>query len=202
MLAAGAIGFMLPKLYVKQRNASRLRAFDDQLVDALSLMANALRSGSSFLQAMELISRELPSPIAEEFGQTVAEISVGAPVEEALSHLGRRVPSYDLYLAVTAIVIQRSVGGNLSEVLTNIAHTIRERVRILRDVQAKTAEQRISAYFLSALPLFMLGVISVVNPTYMTPMFHNPMGLMVLLGGFLLQGLGFLLLRKLSVIDV
>ncbi|MHB9092764.1 MAG: type II secretion system F family protein, partial [Chloroflexota bacterium] len=136
----GVIGYFLPRFWVSGKERARVRQVDDQLVDALTMMSNSLKSGASFLQAMEMVSRELPAPLAPEFAQVVAEIGVGASVETALTDMSQRVRSYDLYLIVTAIMIQCTAGGNLAEVLGNIAHTIRERQRLLRQVQVETAE--------------------------------------------------------------
>src|SRR5579884_618264 len=150
------VGFYLPKFYIGRRQQQRLRKFEDQLTDALVMMSNALKSGSSFLQAIDMVARELPAPICEEFAQIVAEVGVGAPLDDALTNLTKRIKSYDLYLVVTAILVQRQTGGNLSEVLDNIAYTIRERNRLLRQVQVLTAQQRFSAMIVGFLPLFIL----------------------------------------------
>src|SRR5579884_3391472 len=142
---AGLFGFLLPRMYVKRRQGQRVSKFNDQLVDALTMMGNALKGGSSFLQAIDLVSRELPAPLSEEFAQVVAEVSVGSPIDEALNNLTRRISSYDLYLVVTAMLIQRQTGGSLAEILDRIAQTIRERIRLFRQVQVLTGEQRLSA---------------------------------------------------------
>src|SRR5438874_11330541 len=120
----GILGYFLPKFYVGRRQGQRISRFNDQLCDALAMMANSMRSGSSFLQAIDLVARELPTPIGDEFGLLVAEAGVGSPIEEALRRLTVRIKSYDLYMAVTAIMVQRQTGGSLAEVLDNIAGTI------------------------------------------------------------------------------
>lgn len=201
-LALGLIGFFIPRFYVSRRESARVRKIEDQLVDALTMMANALRSGSSFLQAMELVARELPSPISQELGQVVAEVGVGATTEQALNELARRVRSYDVYIMVTAMNIQRSVGGNLSEVLDNIAHTIRERLRLLREVHVKSAEERFSAYILMVLPTFMLVAIAITNPRYMEPLLFEDGGRLMLVAALLMQIVGFLLMRRIADIRV
>lgn len=198
----GALAYFIPKLWVTRREGGRLRQIDDQLVDALTMIANGLRSGSSFLQAIEMVSRELPAPIAPEFAQVVAEAGVGAPVDQALEAMASRVRSYDIYLMVTAMTIQRSVGGNLAEVLENIAHTIRERQRLLRQVQVETSENRLSSYVLMALPTGLLIVISIMNPNYVQPLLFEATGRMLLVAGAVMQIVGFLILRRIADVKV
>ncbi len=196
------LGFYVPKMYVVWRQQQRVNKFNDQLVDALTMMANALRSGSSFLQAIDLVARELPAPVSEEFGQVVAEVSVGAGLDEALGNLTKRIKSYDLYLVVTAMIIQRQTGGNLSEVLENIAYTIRERLRLLRQVQVLTAQQRLSAIIVGLLPLFLLLVLSLITPSYHRPFLEATLGRLMLGVAFAFQVLGFVVMNRLAKIDV
>jgi len=201
-LAFGVLGFFLPRFYVSRRERARIRKIDDQLVDTLTMMSNSLKSGSSFLQAMELVSRELPPPIAHEFAQVVAEVGVGAPIDQALADLARRVRSYDVYLMITAMTVQRTVGGNLSEVLQNIAHTIRERQRLLRQVQVETAEQRISAYILMALPTALLIIIAMFNRQYLDPLFSEAAGRAILVAALVMQIIGYFIMRRIADIKV
>lgn len=198
----GVLGFFVPKFYIQMLQARRLRKFDDQLVDALSMMANALKSGSSFLQAIDLVAKELPAPISEEFGQVVAEVSVGAGLDEALTNLSKRIKSYDLYLIVTAMLIQRQTGGNLSEVLENIAYTIRERMRLLRQVQVLTAQQRLSAIVVGLLPVFLLVALMILSPGYHRPFLEAAIGKIMLGVAFFLQVVGFIIMNRLARIDV
>ena len=201
-LILAVIGFYLPKVWVGRRESARVQKINDQLVDALTMMSNSLRSGSSFLQAMELVAQELPPPVSQEFAQVLAEVGVGAPVDDSLADLARRVRSYDVYLITTAMIIQRTVGGNLSELLQNIAHTIRERQRLLRQVQAETAEQRFSAYILLALPTFMLFIISVLNRSYIDSLLEPGMGRILLGGAYILQIFGYFVMRRIANIKV
>ncbi|MBI2940040.1 MAG: type II secretion system F family protein [Chloroflexi bacterium] len=201
-LALGIVGFYLPKLHVGRRRTARRRQFEDQLVDALTMMSNSLKSGASFLQAMELVSQEMPSPIGAEFGQVVAEVGVGATPEDALTGLSERIQSYDLKLVVTAILVQRAVGGNLAEVLGNIAHTIRERMRILREVQVMTAQQRLSAAIVGAMPVFLLFAMSFTARSHVDTLLYTPSGRIMLALAFGLDMLGFITLRRLAKIDV
>lgn len=196
------LGFYVPKFYVVWRQQQRVSKFNDQLVDALTMMANALRSGSSFLQAIDLVAHELPAPVNEEFGQVVAEVSVGAGLDEALGNLTKRIKSYDLYLVVTAMIIQRQTGGNLSEVLENIAYTIRERLRLLRQVQVLTAQQRLSAIIVGLLPLFLLIALSIITPSYHRPFIEATLGRIMLGVAFVFQVLGFVVMNRLAKIDV
>ncbi|MDE3077720.1 MAG: type II secretion system F family protein, partial [Chloroflexota bacterium] len=172
-VVGAAIGYFAPVLYVRQRQQRRLRQFDDQLVDALVLLANALKSGYSFLQGMETIAREMPDPIGVEFQEALREIRIGGPVDEGLMGIAKRVRSPDFELVVTAMVIQRQVGGNLAEVLANIAYTVRERHRILREVRVLTSQERMSGYIVAALPVALTVLLSMVSPTYLPAMFAS-----------------------------
>jgi tight adherence protein B len=201
-LAVGMVGHFLPVLYVRARQKKRIRAFDDQLVDALVLMANSLKSGYSFLQAMESIVREMPPPIGAEFDQALREIRMGGPIEEALLGISARVRSTDFELVVTAMIIQRQVGGNLTEILANIAYTIRERHRIMREVRVLTAQERMSGYIVAALPLAMVLLLSVMSPTYIASMWNAPSGRIIMAVGFGLELVGLMVIRKLVDIDV
>jgi tight adherence protein B len=202
VVAGGLFGFWLPKLFIRRRQQQRLQRIGDQLVDALSMMANSLKSGASALQAIDLVAHELPPPISEEFAQVVAEVSVGATLDDALANLARRVPSYDLYMVVTAMQIQRQTGGNLAEVLERVAHTLRERARLLREVQVRTAQQRFSALIVGLLPLAMLLILSVMSPGYHRPFIEHPIGRIILGVGFVFQVTGFLVMRRLARIDI
>jgi tight adherence protein B len=165
------IGFFIPRFYVKRQQALRLRKFDDQLGDMLNLMVNGLRAGYSTMQAMEAVSRELPSPISDEFRRVVQEMQIGIPMEKALDNLLRRIPSDDLDFVVTAINVQREVGGNLSEILDTISFTIRERVRIKGEIRTMTASVRASGTILSLLPLGLAVALWFISPEYIGTFF-------------------------------
>lgn len=171
-LVAGILLSFAPNLYVGYAARKRVKAFNNQLGDGITLMANSLRSGYSFLQSMDLVSREAPAPMSSEFRRVVQEIGLGLSTEEALANLMRRVPSDDLDLLITAVNIQHEVGGNLAQILETIGHTIRERVRIKGEIQVLTAQGRISAYVITALPIALAIFITVINPDYMAPMFE------------------------------
>lgn len=161
----------VPNLYVGWAARKRIKSFNNQLGDGITLMANSLRSGYSFLQSMDLVSREAPAPMSSEFRRVVQEIGLGLSTEEALGNLLRRVPSDDLDLLITAVNIQHEVGGNLAQILETIGHTIRERVRIKGEIAVLTAQGRISAYVITALPILLAIGITLLNPDYMAPMF-------------------------------
>jgi tight adherence protein B len=202
MLPLGLFGFFLPKFWVSRRKQQRLVKFNETLVDALIMMANALKSGSSFLQALDLVSRELTPPLSLEFARAVGEISIGTPVDDALTNMCKRIPSYDLYLTVTAILVQRQTGGNLAEVLQSISHTIRERFRLIRQVQVLTAQERMSAIVVAALPVVGLIGFTLISPSYMHPMFDTFTGHMMLGAAFGFEVVGFVVMGQVAKIDV
>jgi tight adherence protein B len=167
----GIIGFFLPRFYVKRQQAVRLTKFNDQLSDMLNLMVNGLRAGYSTMQAMEAVSRELPSPISDEFHRVVQEMQIGIPMEKALENLLRRIPSDDLDFVITAINVQREVGGNLSEILDTISFTIRERVRIKGEIRVMTASVRTSGTVLSLIPVGLALALWFISPEYIGTFF-------------------------------
>ena len=167
----GVIGFFLPRFYVKRQQTVRLIKFNDQLSDMLNLMVNGLRAGYSTMQALEAVSRELPAPISDEFRRVVQEMQIGITMEASLENLLRRIPSDDLDFVVTAINVQREVGGNLSEILDNISFTIRERVRIKGEIRVMTANVRTSGMVLSLIPVFLTLALWFVSPEYIGSFF-------------------------------
>jgi tight adherence protein B len=202
----GAIfGFFIPRIYIGRAQKSRLKKFDNQLGDMLNLMVNGLRAGFSTLQAMEAVSRELPSPISSEFRRVVQEMQLGIPMEEALDHLLRRINSDDLDLCITAINVQREVGGNLAEILDVISYTIRERVRIKGEIAALTAQGRATAWVISALPIVLVLLLFVINRQYVMQ-FFNPetrgCGIPILVLAGLMIVSGFIATQKIVQIDI
>jgi tight adherence protein B len=166
-LIGATAGAFAPRFYVKSQQKRRLQKFNDQLPDMLNLMVNGLRAGYSTMQAMEAISKELPAPINDEFRRVVQEMQIGISMEVALENLLRRIPSDDLDFVVTAINVQREVGGNLSEILDNISFTIRERIRIKGEVRVLTAQVRTSGTILSLIPFGLTLVLWFLNPEYL-----------------------------------
>jgi len=170
-LIGGVAGFFAPRFYVRRQQAIRVRKFDDQLGDMLNLMTNGLRAGYSTMQAMEAVSRELPAPICDEFRRVVQEIQIGISMEQALENLLRRIPSEDLDFVITAINVQREVGGNLSEILETISFTIRERVRIKGEIRVMTANVRTSGGILSMVPVGLGLALWFISPDYIGTFF-------------------------------
>ncbi|MDO8589089.1 MAG: type II secretion system F family protein [Armatimonadota bacterium] len=198
---AGVIGFCIPVGALKMNQARRLKAFNDQIADALSLISSSLRSGYSFMRAMQVVSTEMPAPISEEFGRVIDECNVGVPTEDALSHLVARMHSYDMELVVTAVNIQIQLGGNLAEILDTIAETIRERVRINGEIAALTADGRLSGVILIALPIFLTLVIQFIAPQYLAPLLTRTVGHYMLIGAGASMIFGALVIRKMLQID-
>ncbi len=209
----GAIaGFIAPKQYVKYAANKRMRAFDNQLGDTLNLWVNALRSGYSVLQGMEAIATELPPPVSVEFERVVQEVRLGLSVEAALDNMYRRVPSEDLDLVITAVNIQREVGGNLAEVLESISHTIRERVRIKGEIRTLTAQGRASGTIITLLPVALGGMLFLINPGYVSELWVKeqpwiipnvfPCGWILLGIGAMMIFFGWLAIRKIVDIEV
>jgi tight adherence protein B len=204
-LIGAVIGAFAPRFYVKRQQRQRLNKFNDQLGDMLNLMVNGLRAGYSTMQAMEAISKELPSPISDEFRRVVQEMQLGVPMETALDNLLRRIPSEDLDFVVTAINVQREVGGNLSEILDSISFTIRERVRIKGEIRVMTAQVRASGTLLSLIPMGLALMLWFMNPTYLLSFFDGPsplcgwaaIGLIVIM-----IAAGYFIMMKIADIEV
>ena len=173
-LIGAVLGAFAPRFYVRRQQRQRLNKFNEQLGDMLNLMVNGLRGGYSTMQAMEAISKELPTPISDEFRRVVQEMQLGVPMETALENLLRRIPSDDLDFVVTAINVQREVGGNLSEILDSISYTIRERVRIKGEIRVMTAQVRASGTLLSILPMGLALILWFMNPEYLLSFFEGP----------------------------
>jgi tight adherence protein B len=209
LLVGFFIGFFIPRFWLARRRNGRLGAFNKQLPDTITLIANALRAGSSFLQAIELVVRESRPPISIEFGRVIREVNLGLPFDQALENMVRRVRSDDLELMATAISIQHQVGGNLAEILDSISYTIRERVRIKGEIRTLTAQQRLSGYVVAGLPIGLAGFLFVAAPGFMKPMFDNPpellglpAGVIILMFGGFMMFLGFMAIRKIVDIEV
>ncbi len=202
---ATIIGYFIPKFYVNNAQGKRLKKFDNQLGDMLMLMVNGLRAGFSTLQSMEAVSKELPDPISGEFRRVVQEMQLGIPMEDALDHLLRRINSEDLDLVITAINVQREVGGNLAEILDTITFTIRERVRIKGEIQALTAQGRATAWVISALPIALVLLLFLLNKDYIM-MFFNPetrnCGIPLMALAATMITAGFIITQKIVDIDI
>ena len=196
------LGYMLPRFWIGRRIGGRLKSFNKQLPDTIVLLSNSLRAGSSFLQSIELVSREGGPPMSEEMGRVVREVNLGLGMEEALSNLVRRIKSDDLDLMVTAIGIQQQVGGNLAEILDTIAFTIRERVRIKGEINTLTAQGRVSGYLVAFLPIGLGAALNAINPAFMQPLFTETIGRILMAVGAVMMTIGFLAIRKITDIKV
>jgi len=195
-------GFVGPRIYIAIRKSGRLKSFNSQLSDALNLMVNSLRAGYSTMQAIEVIGKEMPTPISDEFERVTLELQLGVPFDTAMNNLLRRMPSPDMDLVVTAMSVQREVGGNLAEVLDAISFTIRERVRIKGEIKALTSQGRITGYIITALPFALGAFLSFVNPDFIEPLFTEPCGWMMLGTSILLIVLGFFVINKIVSIEI
>ncbi len=201
-LVGALLGYFLPRMWVGRRIGSRLNAFNKQLPDTIVLLSNSLRAGSSFLQSIELVSRESPTPMGPEMGRVVREVNLGLSMEEALSNLVRRIKSDDLDLMVTAIGVQQQVGGNLAEILDTIAFTIRERVRIKGEIRTLTAQGRYSGYLVAFLPIAIMITLNLINPEFMQPLFTELIGQILLVVGAIMMLIGFFAIQKITDIKV
>jgi tight adherence protein B len=196
------IGYMLPRIWIRRRQSGRLKAFNDQLADTITLMGNSLRSGLSLVQAMDMVSKEGAPPMSEEFARVTREIGLGNSPTSALSRLVERVRSDDLDLMVTAILVQHEVGGNLAKILDTIAGTIRERIKIKGEIKTITSQQRMAGYMLSGMPIAIGGVLMLVAPSYIGKMFSPGPWLVLPVCGALGIIVGFFVIQKIVDIEV
>ncbi|MDD4568715.1 MAG: type II secretion system F family protein [Tepidanaerobacteraceae bacterium] len=195
-LLSGLIAGIIPFLILDNARSRRLMNFNGQISDALTIMSNSLRSGFSFIQAMDMVRKELPDPIKKEFTRTFREINLGTSTEEALQNLSTRVNSEDLDLVVTAVLIQRQVGGNLAEVLDNISETLRERIRMKREIRTLTAQGRISGLIIEMLPIFMAVFLFFTNKQYIMQLFTDKIGQIMLAVAVLNELIGIYIIRR------
>ena len=198
----GVIATVLPFLHILAKRRKRLNKFLQLLPDALDLMSRGLSAGHAFTEALQMVSTEMPEPIAMEFRKTYEEQNLGLSLKLALENLVQRVPLLDLRMCVTAVMIQRETGGNLSELLEKVAHTIRERFRIMEDLKTMTLSSRWSAWLLCALPIFLAVYVTVMNPGYMDVMWRDPRGHWLLAIAGIMQILGMLLVQKIMKIRI
>jgi tight adherence protein B len=202
MVAFGAAGYLLPGIYVRYRINQRLKAFNGQLGDTLTLLSNALKAGYSFAQAIDSVAKNAVAPISDEFGRAVREMNLGGSPDEALGNITKRIASGDFDLVVTAYAIHRTVGGNLAEILDNIAYTIRERVRIKGEIATLTAQARASGTLITFLPVVLSVFMYFVTPTYFRPMFENFIGWALIAFGVFMIFVGNLIIRRIVAIEV
>jgi tight adherence protein B len=201
-LALGIATFWLPSLLVKSLVSRRQNALSGQLVETLQLISNALRSGFAFTQAIELASKQVEPPMSDELGYFLRDNSLGAPVEDSLKAMVERSGSLDLDMMVTTILVQRTTGGNLSEILDNVAETIRERFRLTGEMRALTASQRLTGLILSIYPMLLLGVFFVIAPSVMKVLVTDEIGILLLAIAVTLQVIGAFTIRRITNLEV
>jgi tight adherence protein B len=201
-LIAEAVGAVLPWLYVRRRRTQRLYAFEEGLPDALDLLGRAVRAGHPIGAGIKIVADEALEPVAGEFLRTFEEQRFGLPFEDTMLALATRVPLVDLRMLVTAVLIQREVGGNLAEVLDNLADVIRQRFTIRRQLRVHTAQGRMSGYILAALPIVVGSIIMMINPEYVRLLFNNELGRMMVMVGASMQVIGFLWIRHIVNIEI
>ena len=201
-LLFAVIAAALPFLHIFSKRRKRLNKFLQLLPDALDLMSRGLSAGHAFTEALQMVSSEMPEPISMEFRKTYEEQNLGLSLKLALENLVQRVPLLDLRMCVTAVMIQRETGGNLSELLEKVAHTIRERFRIMEDLKTMTLSSRWSAWLLCGLPIFLAVYVSVMNPGYMDVMWRDPRGHWLLAIAGIMQVLGMLMVQKIMKIRI
>lgn len=201
--AIGAlIGYKIPDLYVGSIKKKRGRLLNSQLPQALTLISNGLRAGFSFPQALNVAGNEMESPISDEFLKVLRDNSLGKPMDEALENLSKRTDDEDLDMFITALLIQRQVGGNLAEVLDTISNTIRERVKLRGEIRSLTAQGRLSAAIISLLPVVLTLAISVLNPGYLNVLFTTLPGIIALVVAVVMELTGIFILFKLVNIEI
>jgi tight adherence protein B len=195
-----AIACAVPFFLLKSATAKRIARFDSQISDALVIMANSMRAGFSFLQALEMVGKEMEDPMSSEVRRVLREMQLGVPTEKALTNMGERVGSEDFDLVITAILIQRQVGGNLAEVLTNISSTIRGRIQLGREVKVLTAQGKMSGLVIGILPIILCILLYFINKEYILLLFTDPRGLLLLGAGIALQIFGLLVIKR--IVDI
>jgi len=204
-LIGAVMGAFVPRLYVKRQQGRRLLRFNEQLPDMLNLVVNGLRAGFSTMQSLESVSKEMPPPICDEFRRVVQEMQLGIPMERALNNLYRRIPSEDLDFVITAINVQREVGGNLAEILDIISYTIRERIRIKGEIRVLTSQVMYSGRILALMPVGLILILWFINRDYMMTFFvpeNRLCGLIALGTAALMIGIGYFVMTKIASVEV
>ena len=202
MPIGAAIGFSIPFLVLRVKRTRRLRKFEEEFPEALDLIARALKAGHAFATGLKMAADEMSEPVGPEFRKTFDEQNFGLPLKDALENLTLRVPILDVRFFATAVLIQRETGGNLSEILENLGHVVRERFKILRQVRVYTAHGRLTGYVLLALPAVLGIALSFINPEHMNLLFRERMGQLMLMGALGMQTAGFVWIRQIVKIEV
>jgi tight adherence protein B len=196
------LGFFIPYAYASYRRTKRFQRFEEKFPEAIDTLARAVRAGHAFTTALELIASEVSEPVAGEFRQLFEEQKFGLPVRDALINLADRIPLVDVKFFVTAVMLQRETGGNLAEILDNLSYVIRERFKILRQVRVHTAQGRLTMVLLMALPPTIVAIMVVLNPGFIQPLFTDPIGHALIVGGITLQTIGYFFIRRIIRIQV
>lgn len=202
LLLGAILGYLFPQWYVRKKERERVVKFNEGLTDTIMTIVSSLRAGFSFPQALKTVAEEAASPIKEEMESVLKEMQYGSSLEDSLNNLKERMPSEDLDLMIQAIIIQRQVGGNLATVLDKIVETIRDRTKIQRQIRTLTAQGRLSGIIVALLPVILSLVIYLIQPAYIGVLFHNPIGIMMLAAGVVSEIIGFLLIKKITTIEV
>jgi tight adherence protein B len=202
LLLAGGMGMGMPFVYLNVKRNRRLRKFEEEFPDALDLIARALKAGHAFVTGLKMVADEMDEPVGPEFRKTFDEQNFGLPLKDALENLTERIPSLDVRFFATAVLIQRETGGNLSEILENLGHVVRERFKILRQVRVYTAHGRMTGYVLLALPAVLCIALSFINPDHMNLLFRERMGQMLLMIAIVMQAVGYIWIRQVVKIEV
>ena len=200
--AAGLFGYQAPQIWLHRRESSRAKKLEDQLPEALTMISNSLKAGFGLLQSLDLAVEQLAHPVATELAQTVHETNIGSSIDEAFLDLGERCDSYDLDLVVTAVLVQRASGGNLAEILSNVAETMRERVRIRNEIVTLTAQQKLTGIVIGLMPVGVGLLFLVVSPEYITPLFTETIGKVMLGAAIVLESVGIMIIQRILDIDV
>jgi len=201
IIGAGA-GLIMPGIVVNAKKNKRSQAMTEQLPEALNILSNGLRAGFSFTQALAVVVREMEGPLTTEFSRVLKENRLGKPMDDALQDMIERIENDDVEMLITALMIQRQVGGNLAEVLDSIAHTIRERVRIKGEISTLTAEGKLTAIILSLLPPGVAGALALLNPAFIATLVEETIGLVLIAVAIVLQIIGVIVIRKIVSIEV
>lgn len=200
--AGGLVGFFMPYAYASHMRTKRFQKFEEKFPEAIDTLARAVRAGHAFTTALEMIANEVSEPVAGEFRQLYEEQKFGLPVRDALINLADRVPLVDVKFFVTAVMLQRETGGNLAEILDNLSYVIRERFKILRQVRVHTAQGRLTMVLLMALPPTIVLIMTILNPGFIRPLFTDPIGHALIVGGITMQTLGYFFIRRIIRIQV
>ena len=201
-LVAGVMGAMLPMAWLRYKRSKRMKKFEEQFPEALDLLSRAIRAGHAFQTAMGMVADELDEPVGVEFKKAFEQQNFGLPLRDVLDQMAERVPILDVKFFVTAVTIQRETGGNLAEILDNLAHVVRERFKILRQVRVHTAHGRFTGYVLLALPASLGVALTLINPDHMNLLFQERMGHMMILGAIVMQIVGYFWIRQVIKIEV